>query len=928
MKKRITAIILTMAMLFMILPAMTATAAAGSATNGDITITWTDPSVNVKISGEYTNGSGIRYHEVYVSGTGTVPVTVSIGESFTFEVDSNATMITETMSTTPAATQVVNLNLGNGTAPVLGQTGTLTYGTDAIIHTSTALDGTYIVFYKSLIVDLKMTGIGNGTIKWDAGHGTPAIPATLAAVVNDRTTNALIAADQNEWVIIAWKANSGYVANVTTSGASGDIKTVGTGEDAFKYIIFGDGVAYSKSENITIAFAAESALVNPKVTVATDPASTTTVMQGKSVKFVATADLTGTAYTGAAVATLAVRCETAAGAAVTSYDAYATFKDGVLTIKEGAPKGMKFTATATLTVGGVAVEADVTTAAVTVVERPAPAIAITPATATVARGSSQAFTIVPEADALFGDYDFADMKWTVSGSTGNKVVGAADGKSATLTLASTESLATVTVTATLAPLSTAAATVKSLTATASVSVVSGGGGGSGSGSTGTVTGGTGSGTGTTTPDTGDITVPGAGETAPVVSTVNVDIKAEVKDGAATASVDAKTAGDALKKASDALAKGENADEIIVKLTVSADKAESIDLTVAAAAFDEIAAASDKDTDVSIIFETPVGNITFDDDAVAAIKAAGAGDLKIVASVVDNDKLDKDIAAIVGDRPVYDFKVLKGGKAVTDFKLGTLTITVPYTLGKDEDPNAIVVYYIGENGELTLMRGAFKNGKVTFVTHHLSMYYVEYVEVKYDDVQDTDWFAGYATFMGARELILGVGVDGNFAGNTALTRGELLSTLMNAYNVELTAEKDIPKDFKNFADFDEDSIYADYIITAKIKGITTGYEDDTFREAREVTREEMFTFLARVLDSLGETPKAVPKSIALDKFSDAGKVQEWAVKPIDTLLKAGLINGVSDTDLVISPKGGATRAQMSALVQRLISGDVVTPTPKA
>ena len=99
-------------------------------------------------------------------------------------------------------------------------------------------------------------------------------------------------------------------------------------------------------------------------------------------------------------------------------------------------------------------------------------------------------------------------------------------------------------------------------------------------------------------------------------------------------------------------------------------------------------------------DTPV-EMVFDKEAVGVLKELDA-DLEISISGADVSKLPSEARKLIGDRPVYDITVTADGKSVTDFGTGLVTIRIPYALRVGEDPDAIVVCFIGEDGEMSII----------------------------------------------------------------------------------------------------------------------------------------------------------------------------------------------------------------------------------
>ena len=94
-------------------------------------------------------------------------------------------------------------------------------------------------------------------------------------------------------------------------------------------------------------------------------------------------------------------------------------------------------------------------------------------------------------------------------------------------------------------------------------------------------------------------------------------------------------------------------------------------------------------------------------------------------------LSTEVLDRIGNQPIYDFTMKIGGTAQTDLG-GEMTVRIPYTLGENEDPESIMVWYIKE-GEVTEIKAIYVvidgTGYAEFVTTHFSYYTVTKMEAK-------------------------------------------------------------------------------------------------------------------------------------------------------------------------------------------------------
>lgn len=104
-------------------------------------------------------------------------------------------------------------------------------------------------------------------------------------------------------------------------------------------------------------------------------------------------------------------------------------------------------------------------------------------------------------------------------------------------------------------------------------------------------------------------------------------------------------------------------------------------------------------------------------------------------------------------------------------------------------------------------------------------------------------------------------------------------------------------------------YVDFLYNA---GITTGYEDGTFRPDQKITRAQFAAMLYRYL-GLDESKYA---DVELP-FADNAKIGAYAVPAIKALYTEGIINGSAGSDgkLYFNPNNSLTRAQAATMIGR-------------
>lgn len=150
----------------------------------------------------------------------------------------------------------------------------------------------------------------------------------------------------------------------------------------------------------------------------------------------------------------------------------------------------------------------------------------------------------------------------------------------------------------------------------------------------------------------------------------------------------------------------------------------------------------------------------------------------------------------------------------------------------------------------------------------------------------------------------------FSPNTVSTRAQIVMILYN-----LSGDTtDYSKYYVPFTDVKPGTWYYNAVAWGYDKDIVAGMTPTTFAPDGLITREQMAVLL------YGYTEKYAPAYLggaaSLNSFPDAASVSNWAYAAMSWAVGNGLISGIaSDGADYLAPSGGATRAQIAAIMMR-------------
>ena len=197
-------------------------------------------------------------------------------------------------------------------------------------------------------------------------------------------------------------------------------------------------------------------------------------------------------------------------------------------------------------------------------------------------------------------------------------------------------------------------------------------------------------------------------------------------------------------------------------------------------------------------------------------------------------------------------------------------------------------------------------KVSSLTN--STYTIIWHPVEFADAAK-HWAKDAINDMGSRMVVNG-DENGNYNPDKNITRAEFSAIIVRALGLRPETGTSA------FDDVGADKWYCGYIKTAAAYGIINGYDASTFGPNDQITREQAMTMLARAMKLTQLSPKLDGMTgELLGSYKDGSSISNYAKNSVEACLKAGVVTGTSTT--TISPKDYVTRAEVAAMVQRLL-----------
>lgn len=316
---------------------------------------------------------------------------------------------------------------------------------------------------------------------------------------------------------------------------------------------------------------------------------------------------------------------------------------------------------------------------------------------------------------------------------------------------------------------------------------------------------------------------------------------------------------------------------------------------------------------SVTLSTKFASAVIPQNMLSTLSAHGSKTAGILIGTGDKESLSGEEKAAVGERPLIRLALTVGGEATAwSNQDAPVTVNIAYTPTAEEllSLESIVIWYMdGSGAPVCVANGQYDavSGKVSFSVTNLGLYAVGYHPVAFVDVADDAWYSNAVSFLSARGIVTGTG-NGCFEPEAALTRSEFLTMAMRTYGILPEAAGS-----DNFSDAGN-TWYTGYLAAAKKLGISQGVGGNLFEPSRDITRQEMFTLLYHVLTAIGRLPEGNTGKLLSD-FSDASDVSLWAVEPMETLVRTGIVQGCGEELL---PCRTAVRAEAAQVLCRVMT----------
>ena len=312
------------------------------------------------------------------------------------------------------------------------------------------------------------------------------------------------------------------------------------------------------------------------------------------------------------------------------------------------------------------------------------------------------------------------------------------------------------------------------------------------------------------------------------------------------------------------------------------------------------------TGTSLSLETQLFNVFISPDSLADIIAGGANQISI--SIEQNNglyslRINRDgivLSNIYGGVTAYVNATGAGSGLVAALIYNGESAFMPVTFAGNIDGAPVQAPDKEEIFKLSVV----KDGKMIVPLKGSAIF--KLVD-KSKSFIDTKGYGSHIDFVSARELFFGTSPN-TFSPDLSMNRSMVVAVLGRLGDIDVSGYKS-----SKFTDVINSAYYAPYIEWAAQNGIVHGVGQNRFLPEQAITREQLATILFNYINFADLKLDYINNDNS--SFADDNEISDYARNAIMTMKKAGIIYGKANNRF--DPKGTATRAEVAAMLERLV-----------
>jgi len=304
----------------------------------------------------------------------------------------------------------------------------------------------------------------------------------------------------------------------------------------------------------------------------------------------------------------------------------------------------------------------------------------------------------------------------------------------------------------------------------------------------------------------------------------------------------------------------------------------------------------------LAFNTAAGQFRIRNEAIDGLNANAADAVQLRMTKLDHE-----------GRPGLDAQLVVASKVIRTVNgIYTTEIRIPYILRPGEDPSAILIEYINDDGVKKGIGESWYDGEkkmlVCYLTH-MSKYGVAYKPVLFSDVGQGHWAGGYITFLASRGVIDDP-PGSRFRPDDTVTRAEFIQMAARAFAVANLGNRSRI----SYGDVDPQQRHSLALSWSYINNISSFMASGrSIYPDKGLTREEAAAFVNNVSLGLRLRLREVNTDV---EYKDNGAISAACLKGVLRMSACGIVFEAGGGGFF--PQSACTRAEAAQTISLLMS----------
>lgn len=258
--------------------------------------------------------------------------------------------------------------------------------------------------------------------------------------------------------------------------------------------------------------------------------------------------------------------------------------------------------------------------------------------------------------------------------------------------------------------------------------------------------------------------------------------------------------------------------------------------------------------------------------------------------------------------MYDItlSIMIDNKEVNQLTTFTKPVTLTFTVEGQVNRDLSGVFFIENSNHIRYVGGNWNNSMISANVMHFSRYAVLEIDQTFSDVSAANWASPAIKSLAAKQIVNGT-TKTRFEPDRSVSRAEFTAMLVRSLGIASTGSH-------TFKDVGKNDWFAEAVTAAAEAGIITGRGEGSFEPNKPITRQEMAVTLMRAYTFRSGDSQQSPA--ADHQFADQESISVWAQDAVKQGSAVGLFKGKNANKF--EPQSLLIRSEAAQVIYTLLN----------